>query len=126
MAVPIDLLNNSEPSSDEDFSDSEISYSLKDESSEINSARETETNPSEEEDEFWVRYPYLKSIIGTIVAQQGLVPEDNAYERGKLLGDEDAKELNEEVKALFLMELEIFRKKCELLSSFISKVFSGK
>ncbi|KAG2317422.1 hypothetical protein Bca52824_020544 [Brassica carinata] len=85
---------------------------------------ETETNHSEE-DECWVRYPYLKSIIGTIVSQ-GLIPEDVAYERGKLLRDEEAKELNEEVKALFLMELEIFRKKCELFSSVIFTMLSRK
>lgn len=83
----------------------------------------TDTNGSEG-DEFWVRYPYWKSMIGTIVSQ-GLVPEDYAYERGKLLGDEVAKELNEEVKALFLMELEICRKKNEFVSSFISKMLSG-
>lgn len=52
---------------------------------------------------------------------QGLIPEDNANEIGKLLGDEEAKELNEEVKALFLMKLEICRKNCVLFSSVISK-----
>ncbi|CAH8383550.1 unnamed protein product [Eruca vesicaria subsp. sativa] len=125
MAVPINLLNNSEPSSDEDFSDSELSLTSEDESSEITSAGgETETNHGEG-DEFWVRYPYLKIVIDTIVAQ-GVVPKDYAYERAKLLGDDEAKKLNQEGNALFLMEIEFCKKKIELISSVISKMLSGK
>ncbi|CAH8386227.1 unnamed protein product [Eruca vesicaria subsp. sativa] len=142
MAVPvIDLLNNSDSSSDEDFSDSEISYSSEDESmeeddasveaessnSEITTARETETKRSEEaeEDEFWIRYPYLKSFLSTSVAQ-GLIPEYYVYERAKLIGDEKAKELNERGKALFIKDLEACKDKCELIASAITAMKSVK
>ncbi|ESQ47666.1 hypothetical protein EUTSA_v10021741mg [Eutrema salsugineum] len=134
MAVPIDLLNNAE-SSDEDFSDSEISYSSEDESmedepsedetsnSEIANGRETERDRSEKE-RFWVQYPYLKSFLSTIVAE-GLIPEYFAFERAKLIGDEKAKELNERVKALSIMYLELFSKKCELVASAITAMKSA-
>ncbi|KAG2306556.1 hypothetical protein Bca4012_084448 [Brassica carinata] len=132
MAVPVvDLLNNSDSSSDEDLSDSEISNSSEDESmedepaeSEITTATETETKRSEEE-EFWIRYPFLKSFLSTSVAQ-GLIPEYYVYERAKLIGDEKAKELNERGKALFLKDLEACREKCELVASAIIAMKSVK
>lgn len=167
MAVPVvDLLNNSDSSSDEDFSeDSENSYSSEDESmedepseSEITTATgyslvlysyqslnrsfifslnplwfrllltDTETKRSkeaEEEEEFWMRYPYLKSFLSTIVAQ-GLIPEYYVYERAKLIGEEKAKELNERGEALFLKELEACKDKCELVASAIIAMKSVK
>ncbi|KAJ4894266.1 Uncharacterized protein Rs2_21060 [Raphanus sativus] len=135
MAVPVvDLLNNSDSSSDEDFSeDSENSYSSEDESmedepseSEITTATETETKEEEEEEEeFWIKYPYLKSFLSTIVAQ-GLIPEYYVYERAKLIGEEKAKELNERGEALFLKELEACKDKCELVASAIIAMKSVK
>ncbi|KAH0926705.1 hypothetical protein HID58_018961 [Brassica napus] len=133
MAVPVvDLPNNSDSSSDEDFSDSEVSYdeSMEDEpsESEITTAKETETKRSEEEEEeeeFWIRYPYLKSFLSTSVAQ-GLIPEYYVYERAKLIGEEKAKELNERGEALFLKELEACKDKCELVASAILAMKSVK
>ncbi|CAN7046968.1 unnamed protein product [Brassica oleracea var. botrytis] len=135
MAVPVvDLLNNSDSSSDEDFSDSEVFYSSEDESmedepseSEITTAKETETKRSEEEEEeeFWIRYPYLKSFLSTSVAQ-GLIPEYYVFERAKLIGEEKAKELNERGEALFLKELEACKDKCELVASAILAMKSVK
>ncbi|RID62996.1 hypothetical protein BRARA_E02027 [Brassica rapa] len=129
MAVPVvDLPNNSDSSSDEDFSDSEVSYdeSMEDEpsESEITTAKETETKRSEEE-ELWIRYPYLKSFLSTSVAQ-GLIPEYYVYERAKLIGEEKAKELNERGEALFLKELEACKDKCELVASAILAMKSVK
>ncbi|KAF8067443.1 hypothetical protein N665_1153s0011 [Sinapis alba] len=137
MAVPVDLLNNSDSSSDEDLSDSET-YSSEDESmeedassnSEITTAKETETKRSDEEDEeeaeeFWIRYPYLKNFLSTSVAQ-GLIPEYYVIERAKLIGDEKAKELNERGKALFLRDLEACKDKCELIASAIIAMKSVK
>ncbi|KAF2546672.1 hypothetical protein F2Q70_00022646 [Brassica cretica] len=140
MAVPVvDLLNNSDSSSDEDFSDSEVFYSSEDESmedepseSEITTAKgtlitlsQTETKRSEEEEEFWIRYPYLKSFLSTSVAQ-GLIPEYYVFERAKLIGEEKAKELNERGEALFLKELEACKDKCELVASAILAMKSVK
>ncbi|KAJ0264685.1 hypothetical protein HA466_0030000 [Hirschfeldia incana] len=134
MAVPVvDLLNNSDSSSDEDFSDSEVSYSSEDESmedepseSEITTATtETETKRSEEEEEFGIKYPYLKSFLNASVAQ-GLIPEYYVYERAKLIGDEKAKELNERGQALFLKELEACRDRCEIIASAITAMKSVK
>ncbi|KAJ0264687.1 hypothetical protein HA466_0030020 [Hirschfeldia incana] len=121
MAVPVvDLLNNS----DEDFSDSELSYSSEDEP-----ATETERKRREEEEkkeeEFWIKYPYLKSLLNASVAQ-GLIPEYYVYERAKLIGDEKAKELNERGQALFLKELEACRDRCEIVASAINAMKSVK
>ncbi|KAJ0264649.1 hypothetical protein HA466_0029680 [Hirschfeldia incana] len=134
MAVPVvDLLNNSDSSSDEDFSDSEVSYSSEDESmedepseSEITTATtETETKRSEEEDEFWIKYPCLKIFLNASAAQ-GLIPEYYVYERAKLIGEEKAKDLNERGKALFLKELEACRDRCEIIASAINAMKSVK
>ncbi|XP_010510895.1 PREDICTED: GLABROUS1 enhancer-binding protein-like [Camelina sativa] len=123
MAVPIHfLINSPHESSDDEFNLSEISYSSDDDESmeEVESSElvntnagslssplsnlehdeETEANGgSIEEDEFWVKYPYLKELVEIIVSQ-GLISEDDAFERVKLIGDDKAKELNDGWKAL--------------------------
>uniref|UniRef100_A0A1J3HDF0 Uncharacterized protein n=1 Tax=Noccaea caerulescens TaxID=107243 RepID=A0A1J3HDF0_NOCCA len=135
MAVPIDfLLNSPHESSDEDFSEYEISYSSEDESMEdepsedINggslSSLEQEQEPNGAEDEFWVRYPYLKKLVDAVVAQ-GLVTGNDAFEVAKLLGDDKARQLNEKWKDLCIKELELCSQMFDLLASAISSMKSG-
>jgi len=65
-------------------------------------------------EEFWVKYPYLKELVEIIVAQ-GLIPEEVAFERVKLIGDDIAKELNDGWKALCLKEQDLGNQMLELL-----------
>ncbi|CAE5968116.1 unnamed protein product [Arabidopsis arenosa] len=134
MAVPIHfLINSPHESSDEEYNGSEISYSSEDESMEDESSELENTNgeslsnleheESESdgtEDEFWVKYPYLKELVEIIVAQ-GLISEEVAFERGKLIGDDKAKELNDGWKALCLKEQDLGNQMLELLASSTTK-----
>ncbi|CAN8268807.1 unnamed protein product [Cochlearia groenlandica] len=135
MAVPIDSLLNTE-SSDEDFSDSEFSYSSEDESMEEDDVEESSETINETgslsnleykkteangDDEFWIRYPYLKKFLETIVSQ-GMIPEYFYSERIKHIGEDKAKEINEKCKDLSIMELELCSFKYGLISSTISAI----
>lgn len=68
------------------------------------------------EDEFWVQYPYLKELVEIIVAQ-GLISEEVAFGRVKLIGDDKAKELNDGWKALCIKEQDLGNQMLELLAS---------
>ncbi|XP_010488222.1 PREDICTED: GLABROUS1 enhancer-binding protein-like 1 [Camelina sativa] len=132
MAVPIHfLINSPHESSDDEFNLSEISYSSDDDESmeEVESSELVNTNAGslssplsnlehdeETEDEFWVKYPYLKELVEIIVSQ-GLISEDDAFERVKLIGDDKAKELNDGWKALCIKEQDLGNEMLDLLAS---------
>ncbi|CAL9221829.1 unnamed protein product [Arabidopsis halleri] len=137
MAVPIHfLINSPHGSSDEEYNGSEISSSedesMEDESSELENTNggshssplsnlvNEETESDGTEDEFWVKYPYLKELVEIIVAQ-GLISEEVAFERVKLIGDDKAKELNDGWKALCLKEQDLGNQMLELLASSTTK-----
>lgn len=82
------------------------------------------TEPNGAEDEFWVKYPYLKKLVDAVVAQ-GLIAANGAFEVAKLLGDDKARELNEKWKDLCIKELELCSQMFELLASAISSMKSG-
>ncbi|EOA32888.1 hypothetical protein CARUB_v10016204mg [Capsella rubella] len=140
MAVPIHfLINSPHGSSDDEFYDSEISYSSEDDESMEEEAEsssvlvntnagsrssllsdlehdETELDGGTSEERFWVQYPYLKELVEIIVAQ-GLISENIAFERVKLIGDDKAKELNDGWKALCIREQDLGNQMLQLLAS---------
>ncbi|KAG7578222.1 hypothetical protein ISN45_Aa03g024300 [Arabidopsis thaliana x Arabidopsis arenosa] len=131
MAVPIHfLINSPHESSDEEYNGSEISSSedesMEDDASELENTNggslsnlvNEESESDGTEDEFWVKYPYLKELVEIIVAQ-GLISEEVAFERGKLIGDDKAKELNDGWKALCLKEQDLGNQMLELLASTV-------
>nr|AAU94365.1 At3g22090 [Arabidopsis thaliana]AAV59274.1 At3g22090 [Arabidopsis thaliana] len=90
---------------------------MEDESSElVNTNEGSLSNLVNEEtvEGFWVKYPYLKELVEIIVAQ-GLISEEVAFERVKLIGDDKAKELNDGWKALCLKEQDLGNQMLELL-----------
>lgn len=80
----------------------------------------TVTEANGTEDEFWVRYPSLKTFLGQmipVVANDWI--SDSIYEKVKLIGDEKAKELNDKCKALWNKEMELISYKFGLFSDVL-------
>ncbi|XP_010419157.1 PREDICTED: uncharacterized protein LOC104704827 [Camelina sativa] len=124
-AVPI---NTPPESSEEEFSNSKVSYSYEDDSMEVeqsdseNTNGATGTNANGNEDEFWVQYPALKEFLPRMARFLGNdnISEYYLLEKAKLLGDDVAKELNDKYEALRIKELEY----CSLKLSIVSDVLS--
>lgn len=80
----------------------------------------TETVANGTEDDFWVRYPSLKTFLGQmirVVANDWI--SDSIFEKVKLIGDEKAKELNDKCEALWNKEMELISYKFGLFSDVL-------
>ncbi|KFK31543.1 hypothetical protein AALP_AA6G126000 [Arabis alpina] len=121
MAIPIHLLDNFPPESSEE-KDSEVS--MEDETSEESENTNGESEIVEpNEEEFWVKYPYLKKHLVTLFAEYSF-SQSFFLEMAKNMGDENAKKKNDIGKALFVKEVELCKERCDVVVSTISVIQS--
>ncbi|CAH8257846.1 unnamed protein product [Arabidopsis lyrata] len=127
-SVPI----NSQPepeSSEEELSDSQVSYSSEDDSmdgkpsdSGNTNGGVTETEANDTKDEFWVRYPSLKMFLSKEIVKE-FIPEQYVLEKAKLIGDDKAKELNDKCDVLFIKEMEYLINKFRFIADVLEEMF---
>ncbi|CAE5963795.1 unnamed protein product [Arabidopsis arenosa] len=104
-------------SSEEELSDSQVSFSSEDDE---NTNGETEANGTK--DEFWVRYPSLKRYLSKEIVKES-VPEKYVLEKAKLIGDDKAKELNDKCDVLFIKEMEHLINKFRFMADVLELLF---
>ncbi|AEE35204.1 hypothetical protein AT1G71470 [Arabidopsis thaliana] len=129
--VPVTINSPPKPeSSEEELSDSQVSNSSEDDDSmedepsdsENNNGVVTETEANGIKDEFWARYPSLKMFLSKEMVKE-FISEEYILEKGKLIGDNKAKELNEKCEVLFIKEIEHLINKYRFMADVLELLF---
>lgn len=82
----------------------------------------TETEANGIKDEFWARYPSLKMFLSKEMVKE-FISEEYILEKGKLIGDNKAKELNEKCEVLFIKEIEHLINKYRFMADVLELLF---
>ncbi|AEE35205.1 unnamed protein product [Arabidopsis thaliana] len=126
--VPVTINSPPKPeSSEEELSDSQVSNSSEDDDSMEDEPSDSENNNGETEangikDEFWARYPSLKMFLSKEMVKE-FISEEYILEKGKLIGDNKAKELNEKCEVLFIKEIEHLINKYRFMADVLELLF---